>query len=345
MPNQRSVELPNRILAWPPLLVNQLLTQTRTWDEVQQRRLQGREALRRADTEGIDALAARLQARQARVIEIRRAQFEAEERLRVSGEAQIDRENQAKSVLERMEEIRDDLSLAKAQYEISRVLASPENDTFLIQEDPIKVAAEIQRLKSTNLRAEIQIDVKTGVKRARVLWPGGVSPRSVRVLYAASRDALKVLCDSLEREVSQAETDAASVRKQRAIERENDIKNQVAQRLEGIKGQSESLNLRLDQEDNLAKIFLAEELPTRRASVSAPTQEIKKTNTVSPLPQRLRPVAAQSLPNFRANELEELRAAVLDEAQKRGIRVRFSPASGVPDRTAEFANWIKVKLP
>ena len=290
-------------------------------------------------------LAERLPARQVRVLEIRRGQFEAEERLRVAGEAQTDRENQEKTVLARMGELRDDLSLAKAQYEISFALASLENDSFLIPDDPIKVEAEVKRLKAAKLRAEIRTDATSGIRRARVLWPGGVLPRSVRVLYAASRDALKVLCDQLELEVTQAETGAEATRRQRAVERESEIKSQVARRLEGIRSQDESLNLRLDQEDNLGKTLLAEELPTRRASVAGAPIESQGATLIAALPTRAGRPQRQSSRSTAESEQEQVRAAVLDEAQKRGIRVRFSPASGVPDRTVEFANWIKVKLP
>lgn len=277
-----------------------------------------------------------------RLLEIRRALFEAEQRSRVAGEAQQDRENQKQAVIQRMTEIQADLGLARTQYEISLALASPANETLITPDNPTLIATEVAKLKKNKLRAEVQVDPQTGVRRARVLWPNSVGPQNVRVLYAASRDALKELCDGLEDQLRRAEVDAEAARAQSAVRREQEIKTQVAQRVEGLRAQDESLGLRLDQEDNLGKTLLAEELPTRRASIPAVTEAIVKGKGVSPsLP------SAPLLPERRPRKAlqEEVRTTVLEEAARRGIRVRFSPAPGVPDRTAEFDNWIKVLLP
>lgn len=333
---------PQHVVVLPASLVPAPLATSLGWESAQVRRTLARESFRLDDTGALNEFTLRLQNRQERLLEIRRAQFEAEQRLYVAGEAQKDRDSQQESVLKRMSELQADLGLARAQYEISRALASPENDTLMTPDNPTLIAAEVAKLQAGQLRAAIQVDPKTGVRRARVLWPSSAAPRNVRVLYAASRDALKELCDTLETQIRRAETDAEATRVERANQREEDIRKQVNQRLEGIRAQNESRGLPFDQEDSLGKTLLAEALPTRRASV--PTSALP-----SPPPLRLpspplSPTLTAERRPVRALQ-EEVRAAVLDEAARRGIQVRFSPAPGVPDRTAEFANWIKVALP
>lgn len=333
---------PTHRIVFPAPLTPAPLAASSGWESAQVRRTLARESFKLDDTGALNEFTRRLQNRQQRLLEIRRAQFEAEQRLRVAGEAQQDRDTQREAVLQRMSELQADLGLARAQYEISRVLASPDNDTLMTPDNPTLIAAEVAKLKAGQLRAAIQVDPKTGVRRARVLWPSSAAPRNVRVLYAASRDALKELCETLETQIRRAETEAEATRIERANQREEDIRKQVNQRLEGIRAQNESRGLQLDQEDSLSKTLLAEALPTRRASVPTPA--------VSPLPPLRLPSPSPNLILTAERRpvrvlQEEVRAAVLDEAARRGIQVRFSPAPGVPDRTAEFANWIKVALP
>ncbi|WP_395142595.1 hypothetical protein [Armatimonas sp.] len=245
--------------------------------------------------------------------------------------------------------LRDDIALAQIQYQISQALASPANDTLLAPDDPVKVQAEVTRLKAAALRAEIQTDPLTGVRRAKVLWTGGTPPRNPRVLYAASRDVLKVLCDTLDGQVAQAQKDADQKRLLSAREREAEVQIRIAQRLEGLRSRAENFVLRLDQEESLGKILLAEELPTRRAAsaslplTSSPTTAPSPKNTVFLKPLTSLPTN-QTLTTERSALEAEVRAAVLDVAQRRGIMISFRPRPGVPDRTAEFANWIKVSL-
>ena len=330
----------------PPLLKEQSLAQTTGWDVAQKRRLAGRDALRGADQAGIQEFGERLRQRQARLLEISEAQIEAQERLLVAGKAQEDREEAQKSVAEQLALIKDDVSLAQTQYQVSRALASPENNTMLIRDEPEKVATEVERLKKAGLRAEIQIDPITQARRAKVLWAGGVPPRNPRVLYAASRDVLKVLCDEMSGRVAKVEAQAEEKRKQSAQDRDEEVRRRVAQRLEGIRSRDETFLLRLDQEESLSRILLAEELPTRRAAGKLPSVALRPPQTQGdavPAKAAVQPI--QKKQESATSPLEaELRAAVLDVAQRRRIRVSFTPRPGLPDRTTEFAKWIKVSL-
>ena len=333
----------------PAALAPTPLTQTAGWESTQQRRLQGRSALQVADQKGIQEFGEHLRQRQTRLLEISQAQFEAQERLLTAGKAQEDREEAQRSIAERVEALREDLSLAQAQYQVSRALASSSNDTLLYPDEPEKVAAEVERLKAAKLRAEIKVDALTGVRRAKVLWAGGVPPRNPRVLYAASRDVLKVLCDQLADQVTLAETSAEEKREQSAQDREQEVRRRVAQRLEGIRSRDETFLLRLDQEESLSGILLAEELPTRRAAeeqpVSKPVEKLRQPQERAKKSVEIASEKKTKESMQSASELEaEVRAAVLDIAKRRGIRVSFSPRPGLPDRTAEFANWIKVSL-
>ncbi|WP_309715181.1 hypothetical protein [Armatimonas sp.] len=328
----------------PPLLTEQLLAQTSGWDVAQQRRLAGRDALTGADQVGVQEFGERLRRRQARLLEISKAQIEGQEQLLVAGKAQEDREEAQKSIVEQLALMKDDISLAQTQYQVSQALASPENNTLLIRDEPEKVAAEVERLKKAGLRAEIQIDPTTQARRAKVLWADGVPPRNPRVLYAASRDVLKVLCDQMSVRVAQVEVQAEEKRKQSAQDRDEEVRRRVAQRLEGIRSRDETFLLRLDQEENLSRILLAEELPTRRAAGKLPAVAIRPPQ-VGTLPKKptVQPILKRE--ESASSPLEaELRAAVLDVAQRRRIRVSFTPRPGLPDRTTEFANWIKVSL-
>jgi hypothetical protein len=331
-------------LTAPLPLKEPLLAQTAGWDAAQKRRLAGRDALTGADQIGIQEFGERLRRRQTRLLEISKAQIEAQEQLLVAGKAQEDREEAQKSVSEQLALLKDDVFLAQTQYQVSQALASPENNTLLVRDEPEKVAAEVERLKKAGLRAEIQVDELTQTRRAKVLWAGGIPPRNPRVLYAASRDVLKVLCDQMSVQVAQVEAQAEEKRKLRTQDRDDEVRRRVAQRLEGIRSRDETFLLRLDQEQNLSRILLAEELPTRRAAgkparVAAPPPKLAAAlgkMTAQPILRREESATAP---------LEaELRAVVLDVAQRRRIRVSFTPRPGLPDRTMEFANWIKVSL-
>jgi len=328
----------------PSLLKEQLLAQTSGWDVAQRRRLAGRDALMGADQVGIQEFGERLQRRQARLLEISKAQIEAQEQLLVAGKAQEDREEAQRSIVEQLNLLKDDIFLAQTQYQVAQALASPENNTLLVRDEPEKVAAEVERLKKAGLRAEIQVDPATQIRRAKVLWAEGAPPRNPRVLYAASRDVLKVLCDQMSARVAQVEAKAEEKRKQSAQERDEEVRRRVAQRLEGIKSRDETFLLRLDQEENLSRILLAEELPTRRAAGKRPSATIRPPQAailpIKPTVQTLRKKEEIATSPLEA----ELRAVVLDVAQRRRIQVSFTPRPGLPDRTMEFANWIKVSL-
>ena len=340
MPQQPSVTLTQQTQGVG--LTKPDLPRTAGWEQAQRRRLQGRVALQEADRAGIQEFGERLQRRQARFLEISRAQFEVQERLLTAGKAQEDREEAQRSVSEQVAALNDDLSLAQTQYQVSRALASPANDSLLAPDEPEKVAAEVARLKAAKLRAEIQVD-PLGVRRAKVLWQEGGPPRNARVLYAASRDALKVLCDALEAQVARAELLAEAKRQKKADEREIEVGQRVAQRLEGIRSRDETFLLRLDQEEGLSRILLAEELPTRRAAGSQRTASLSPSVSVNMNRKGTLPTVQPKESAPSALEAE-IRAVVQDVARRRGIRVSFSPRSGVPDRTTEFAQWIKVRL-
>ncbi|WP_395088410.1 hypothetical protein [Armatimonas sp.] len=336
-------------MTFPSVLTTSLFSEIPGWETAQQRRREARKRLQEADLQGIQEFSERLQQRQTRFWAISQALFEVQERRTSVAKAQEDRLEAERSVSEKVAMLRDDLALAQIQYQISQALASPANDTLLAPDDPVKVQAEVTRLKAAALRAEIQTDPLSGVRRAKVLWTRGSPPRNPRVLYAASRDVLKVLCDTLDAQVTQVQKDAEQKRLLRAQEREAEVQIQIAQHLEGLRSRSESFVLRLDQEESLGKILLAEELPTRRAaSGSLP---LTSPLTPSPSPKNTAPVKQlTSLPTnstliTERSALEaEVRAAVLDIAQRKGILISFRPRPGVPDRTAEFANWIRVSL-
>lgn len=262
----------------------------------------------------------------------------------MAGKAAEDRSEAQRTVADQVLALKDDLALAQTQYQISRALASPANDTLLFPDEPEKVAAEVERLKAAQLRAAIQVDPVTGVRRARVLWANGVPPRNPRVHYAASRDVLEVLCRELEARITTAETTAEQKRQQSADERESEIKQRVGQRLEGLKSRDETFLLRLDQEESLGRVLLAEELPTRRAAGRAPGSPLPAVKSLR-APKGSSPTATTTLERgWQVAQEADLRARVQDVAQRRGILVSFSPQPGVPDRTAEFARWIKVSL-
>ncbi len=326
----------------PPLLIEPLLTRTTGWDQAQQRRLSARAALEGADQAGFQEFGERLRRRQIRFLEISKAQFEVQERLVAMGKDQDDQEEAQRSVAEQVAALNDDLSLAQIQYQVSRALASPANDTLLAPDEPVKVAAEVERLKANKLRAELQVD-SLGLRRAKVIWPGGAPPRNARVLYAAARDALKELCDSLEAQISQTEVLAEVKRQWRREERELEVRQRVAQRLEGIKSRDETFLLRLDQEEGLSRVLLAEELPTRRAAEQAVIASMPSSQQVKTNHQNI-PLLVRSKESASSAQEAEIRAVVQDIARQRGIRLYFAPRPGVPDRTAEFAQWIKVRL-
>ena len=336
-------------MAFPLALTTSLFSEVSAWETAQQRRLEARKRLQEADLQGEQEFSKRLQQRQARFGAISQAQLEVQERRTAVDKAKEDRLEAERSISEKVALLKDDLALAQIQYQISQALASPANDTLLAPDDPVKVQAEVARLKATALRAEIQTDPLTGVRRAKVLWTGGSPPRNPRVLYAASRDVLKVLCDTLDDQVAQVQKDAEKKRLLSAQEREADAQVRIAQRLEGQRSRDENFVLRLNQEESLGKILLAEELPTRRAtSTSLP---LTSPRIPSPSPQnatpgkRLTSLSTNSTLTTERSALEaEVRAAVLDVAQRKGIRISFRPRPGVPDRTAEFANWIRVSL-
>ncbi len=336
-------------IALPLALTTSLFAEVPAWETVQQRRLEARKKLQEADLQGEQEFTGRLQQRQTRFWAISQAQLEVQERRTSVDKAKEDRLEAERSVSEKVAMLRDDLALAQIQYQISQALASPANDTLLAPDDPVKVQVEVARLKATALRAEIQTDPLTGVRRAKELWPGGSPPRNPRVLYAASRDVLKVLCDTLDGQVAQAQKDAEQKRLLSAQEREADVQIRIAQRLEGLRSRDENFVLRLNQEESLGKILLAEELPTRRAaSVSLPlTSPLNPSSS----PKNTAPVkwltslpTSSTLTTERSALEAEVRAAVLDVAQRKGILISFRPRPGVPDRTAEFANWIRVSL-
>ncbi|MBB6051887.1 hypothetical protein [Armatimonas rosea] len=335
--------VPLTTLVRPAALVPLVLTQTAGWEQAQRRRLQGRAEVTRANQRGIQEFGTRLRERQDRFLEISKSYFEDQERPQARSQADDDRKEAMRTVSEEVARLKDDLSLAQTQFQISRALASPANDTLLAPDEPEKVAKEVKRLRAIPLRAQIQVDSLTGVRRARVAWENGVAPRNPRVLYAASRDALETLCQELEDTIKRAELQAEQKRLQSAQERESEIKQRVEQRLEGLRSRDETFSLRLDQEESLNRVLLAEELPTRRAAGTPPS---------SGLPVRPRgssPQVVESRPAKRENNeqkalVAELRAQVEDIAKRRGIIVSFSPLPGVPDRTREFANWIKVSL-
>lgn len=319
------------------------LTQTPGWEQAQARRLAGREAAKRADNQGILDFGERLYERQRRFLDISKSQFEAQERLAIAGKAAEDRLEAQRTVTDQQTALKDDLSLAQTQYQISRALASPANDTLLAPDEPEKVAAEVKRLKAANLKAEIQVDPLTGVRRARVLWANGLPPRNPRVLYAASRDVLADLCRELEDRLALSETQAEAKRLANAKEREEEINQHVAQRLEGLRSRDETFVLRLDQEESLGRVLLAEELPTRRAADIPPGQRLPTSKGGAAL-WKSGSSATKTEKDWRKTLEVEVRARVEDVAKRKGILVSFSPAPGVPDRTSEFANWIKVGL-
>lgn len=350
LPQLPMTRLPEGFISVPPsVLTTSPLPDTTSWEVAQKRRREARSTLQESDQQGIQGFAARLQQRETRFWAISQANFEAQERLVSVGKAKEDRLAAANSITEKVALLKDDLALAKTQYEISRILASPANDTLLTPDTPVKVQEEVTRLKAANLRAEIQTDALTGVRRAKVLWAGGLPPRNPRVLYAASRDVLKTLWDSLEAQVSKVEAEAEEKWLQSAQEREAEIQIKVIQHLEGLRSIDENFVLRLDQEQSLNQILLAEELPARRAVSTSPLPlPITMQGGAVALPPRSAPSSGttKSVASDKARSaLEaEVRAAVLDVAQRRGIRVSFSPSPGVPDRTAEFVNWIRVSL-
>jgi hypothetical protein len=319
------------------------LTQTVSWEQAQERRLTGREAAKRADNQGILDFSERLYDRQQRFLEISKSQFEAQERLAIAGKAAEDRLEAQRMVTDQLAALKDDISLAQTQYQISRALASPANDTLLAPDEPEKVAAEVKRLKAANLKAQIQVDPLTGVRRARVLWINGLPPRNPRVLYAASRDALADLCQELEDRLTLSETQAEAKRIENASEREKEISQHVAQRLEGLRSRDETFVLRLDQEESLSRVLLAEELPTRRAADIPPGQRLPSSKGEALL-GKTGSSASKTENDWRKTLEVDVRARVEDVAKRKGIVVSFSPAPGVPDRTSEFANWIKVGL-
>lgn len=335
--------VPLTTLVRPASLVPLVLTQTAGWEQAQRRRLQGRTEVTRANQRGIQEFSTRLRERQDRFLEISKSYFEDQERPQARSQADDDRKEAMRTVSEEVARLKDDLSLAQTQYQISRALASPANDTLLAPDEPEKVAKEVKRLRAIPLRAQIQVDALTGVRRARVAWENGVAPRNARVLYAASRDALETLCQELEDTIKRAELQAEQKRLQSAQERESEIKQRVEQRLEGLRSRDETFSLRLDQEESLNRVLLAEELPTRRAAGTPPSSGLPvRPRGPSPQLEESRPAKREN--NEQKALVAELRAQVEDIAKRRGIIVSFSPLPGVPDRTREFANWIKVSL-